>query len=77
MNALRSSLTATALAVVTLTCTLVSAGTIWDGGGTNDKWTTGANWSGTKFLQVAPPNNGTANIHMAGTTRRTPMLNVP
>jgi T5SS/PEP-CTERM-associated repeat protein len=77
MNALRSSLTATALAVVALTCTSVFAGTIWDGGGTNDYWTTGANWDGLKAKQFAPLNNGTADIHMAGTTRRTPMLNVP
>ena len=77
MNALRSSITATALAVVALTSAPVPAGTIWDGGGVNDNWTTGANWNAINSRQVAPPNNGTANIHLAGATRRTPMLNVP
>ena len=79
MNALRFSLTATTLAVVTLTCASVSAGTIWDGGGANDYWTTGANWNGIKFLQTPPANNGTANIVMPAMNGlvQTPIVNVP
>lgn len=39
-------MTIAALAVVALTCASVSAGTIWDGGGTNDYWTTGTTGMG-------------------------------
>ena len=72
-------MTIAALAVVALTCASVSAGTIWDGGGTNDYWTTGANWNGLKFQQVAPPNNGTADIVLPGINGlvQTPLVNVP
>ncbi len=79
MNALRTSLAVAALAVVALTCTPVAAGTIWDGGGTNDNWTTGANWNALKLKQFAPPNNGTANIVMPAINGlvQTPLVNVP
>src|SRR6266542_4408831 len=40
----------------------------WDGGGTNDNWTTVTNWIG----DAAPLNNGTANIVFADTNRLTP-----
>ncbi len=45
----------------------------WDGGGTNDNWTTATNWVG----DAAPLNNGTANVIMAGNVRLTPNLNAP
>ncbi|MDZ4658739.1 MAG: hypothetical protein SH868_14280 [Bythopirellula sp.] len=79
MNALRFSKTTAALAVVALTCASVSAGTIWDGGGANDYWTTGANWNGLKSQQVAPPNNGTADIVLPAINGlvQTPLVNVP
>jgi fibronectin-binding autotransporter adhesin len=38
----------------------------WNGGGANNLWSTGANWS------VAPVNNGTAALAFAGSTRLTP-----
>src|SRR5258706_1429528 len=40
----------------------------WNGLGANDNWQTIANWIGN----VAPVNNGTANVIFAGTTRLTP-----
>ena len=41
----------------------------WDGGGTtNDNWSTAANWVG----DVVPPNNGSADIIFAGSTRLSP-----
>ncbi len=42
----------------------------WDGGGADDSFFTPANWAGN----AAPPNNGTADIVFAGTTRLTPNL---
>lgn len=42
----------------------------WDGGGTANFWTAGANWIG----DVAPLNNGLADIIFAGTTRLSPVL---
>ena len=44
---------------------------IWDGGGANNNWSSGANWVG----DVAPANNGTANILFAGSTRLAPNVN--
>ena len=55
----------------------LSAGEIWDGGGADSNWTTGANWNATPFIQIPPPNNGTANIHMAGNQRVTNVVDVP
>ena len=40
---------------------------IWNGGG-DGNWSTGGNWNGG----VAPANNGTAAIVLAGTTRLSP-----
>lgn len=45
----------------------------WDGGGANNNWSTGQNWN----ANIAPANNGTANIVMAGTTRLLPNVNTP
>src|SRR5436853_4119631 len=44
----------------------------WNGLGTNDNWQTGTNWIGN----VAPVNNGTANVFFGGTTRLTPNVDV-
>src|SRR5262245_39434689 len=43
----------------------------WDGGGANDNWSTAANWVG----DVAPANNGSADVVFAGSTRLTPNVN--
>ena len=40
----------------------------WDGGGTDDNWTTGANWVG----DTAPGTGNTVEIQLAGSTRLTP-----
>jgi hypothetical protein len=42
-----------------------SATCIWNGGGADNNWSTGLNWSGG----VAPANDGTAAIVLAGTTQ--------
>jgi T5SS/PEP-CTERM-associated repeat protein/autotransporter-associated beta strand protein len=69
------------LVALTLFSSVVSAGQIWDGGGSDDNWTTGANWNATGGLmvQLPPPNNGTANIAMPAVTGlvQTPLVNVP
>jgi autotransporter-associated beta strand protein len=41
-------------------------GQTWNGGGGDNKWSTGSNWT------VAPLNNGTAAVAFAGTTRLAP-----
>lgn len=46
---------------------------LWDGGGTNDNWTTANNWN----PNAVPANNGTANIGFRGTVRLTPLVNTP
>lgn len=43
---------------------------VWNGAGTNDNWSTGANWQGG----VGPANNGTAAVQFGGTTRRDPIV---
>ncbi len=45
----------------------------WDGGGTDNNWTTANNWN----PNGAPLNNGTANVSFAGATRPTPTVNAP
>nr|MBA3481978.1 hypothetical protein [Pirellulales bacterium] len=52
---------------------------IWDGGGSNDNWTTGANWLDILGPGAAPANNGTADIVFpaAGGLVQTPLVNVP
>ncbi len=52
------------------------AGEIWDGGGADSNWTTDANWDGLRF-GTSPPNNGTANIHIAGNDNTVPNVDVP
>src|SRR5471030_953962 len=41
---------------------------VWNGGGTNSNWSNATNWAGV----IAPANNGTAAIVLAGTTRLSP-----
>ena len=43
---------------------LVPAQTTWTGGGANNNWSTSQNWTPL----VAPANDGTANLIMAGVT---------
>ncbi len=54
-----------------LTCR--AATFVWNGGGTNANWSTAGNWIGG----VAPTNNGTAAIVLAGTTQLSPYVDVP
>ncbi len=68
---------AAALAAPHAFSTRTYAGTIWDGGGVNDNWSNGRNWNGLGLAQLPPPNDGTANIVMAGTIRPTPVVDVP
>ena len=43
---------------------------VWDGGGTNDAWSTAANWNN----DTAPINDGTANLVFGGNIRLTPSI---
>src|SRR6185369_6048690 len=45
-----------------------NAQVVWNGGGTDNNWSTGANWVGS----TAPANNGTAALQFAGSTRLAP-----
>jgi hypothetical protein len=58
---------------ITCTCTLRAATFTWDGGGSNDSWSTAGNWN----PNGAPANNGTAEIVLSGTTRLTPNVDTP
>ena len=49
------------------------AGNVWDGGGSNNNWTTGANWNSDND---PPLNNGSIDVVMAGTTRLDSNVNV-
>ena len=53
--------------VILCAATQIDAQT-WNGGGANNLWSTGANWTGG----IAPVNNGTAALAFAGSTRLTP-----
>ena len=66
------------LAIVMSWAPVGYGGNTWDGGGANNNWTTGQNWNpaGGAF-QLPPLNNGFADIVMAGTTRLTPIVDVP
>ena len=69
MNAPRI-LTAT---IASLLLTAALHAQTWDGGGFNDNFNNATNWN----PNVAPTNNGTANLIFAGTTRLTPLVNIP
>jgi T5SS/PEP-CTERM-associated repeat protein len=79
MKAHRRVVRITAFLAVALAGRALRAGTIWDGGGANDYWTTGANWNGGPGFQFPPPNNGTANIVMPAMNGlvQTPILDTP
>ncbi|MEN6450698.1 MAG: hypothetical protein ABFC96_09420 [Thermoguttaceae bacterium] len=51
----------------------VAATATWAGGGGDNNWTTVQNWNGN----VAPLNDGTADILFAGSTRLTPNVDLP
>ncbi|MGH8246694.1 MAG: hypothetical protein ACREUU_09710, partial [Gammaproteobacteria bacterium] len=64
------------LRAVVLSMLLTGAGLhaqTWDGGGGNNNWSTGLNWIG----DVAPANNGSANLFFAGAIRPTPLVDFP
>jgi T5SS/PEP-CTERM-associated repeat protein len=72
---------AAALVLAGIFSPALPAGETWDGGGSNDNWTNGANWNalGPFMIQIPPPNNGTANIVMPAVTGlvQTPIVDVP
>lgn len=43
---------------------------IWDGGGGDNNWSTGANWVGL-FAQIPPPDNGTADVKFPAASKLT------
>lgn len=50
------------------------AGNVWDGGGSNNNWTTGNNWNSDN---QPPANNGSITVVMGGTTRLAPNVDTP
>ena len=46
----------------------------WNGSGADSNWTTDANWTNPA---TAPVNNGTADVHFAGTNKLTPIVDTP
>ena len=71
-----SSLTLALLAIAGELSSIATAGEIWDGGGADSKWTTDANWDGLRS-GISPPNNGSANIHMAGNDNVVSNVDIP
>ncbi len=57
--------------LIALQGSLLASGN-WDGGGPNDFWTTGLNWSD----DIAPANDGTAQIYFTGSTRTMPDMDL-
>ena len=53
---------------------IAAAGETWDGGGANDNINTPQNWSGDSLPALT---GSTANLVFAGTTRLTPVVNIP
>jgi hypothetical protein len=45
----------------------------WDGGGTDDNWSTKENWV---TVAAAPPSDGSADLRFAGSTRPTPVVDI-
>jgi autotransporter-associated beta strand protein len=64
----------TLLAVVCASPLTALAGNVWTGLGSNNNWTTGANWNGDN---QPPANNGSIDVVMGGTMRLLPIVNVP
>jgi fibronectin-binding autotransporter adhesin len=54
-----------------LLITFSSHAQTWDGGGLNNLWSNGLNWTGIPD-NTAPVNNGTANVFFGGNVRLTP-----
>jgi autotransporter-associated beta strand protein len=50
-----------------------AAGSTWDGGGSDNNWSSALNWSD----DITPANDGTADMTLTGTTRLTPNVDVP
>ena len=69
---LRAEMMIAAAAMVLLFSRPALAGETWDGNGGDNNWTTGNNWN----PNGDPPNDGTANIVMAGTNRLTPRVDL-
>src|SRR4029079_8782618 len=63
-----------AVAAIMLPKYSARAGNIWDGGGSNNNWSTGANWN---FDNQPPANNGSITVVMGGTTRLMSNVNDP
>ncbi|MGH7959396.1 MAG: hypothetical protein ACREH8_20630 [Opitutaceae bacterium] len=60
------------IAIVTLASPWANGAVFsWDGGGADNNWSTINNWN----PDVAPANNGTAEIRLIGTVRPTPSVN--
>ena len=66
------SLTLALLAIAGSLSSLAQGGETWDGNGGDNDWTTNNNWN----PNGDPPNDGTADIVMAGTNRLTPRVDV-
>ena len=49
----------------------------WNGGGANNNWSTGANWSGGVAPANPIPGAGTADVIFSGSTRLTPVIDTP
>lgn len=71
-RALRAGTIVAAAALALLLCRPALAGETWDGNGGDNNWSTGNNWN----PNGDPPNDGSANIVMAGTNRLTPRVDV-
>jgi autotransporter-associated beta strand protein len=63
-----------ALASAMLLSSSALAGNTWDGGGSDNNWSTGDNWNAIHLSQTPPANDGTANVAMAGTARLAPNM---
>jgi hypothetical protein len=65
------------LVLLRLLAPTLSAGETWDGGGANNNWTTDLNWNPDRFgRDNAPPNDGSDDIIMAGTTKLSNQVDV-
>ena len=68
----RTLIAAATAAAVSIPIGFCRGGTTWDGGGTNDNWTTPNNWSPNGI----PVNNGTAAIVFTGSAGTLPILDI-
>src|SRR5262245_15179636 len=63
----------TCVVAALLAAAVATQAQVWDGGGTNDSWTTANNWN----PNAVPINDGTANIAFRGSVRLTPIVPSP